>query len=119
MQIEKNKLNQLIIYTKEISARQEYIFDFVFAQILGVKFVLENNIQQFLDAEGFKINYSEENIVSDITIKPHAILFETDIKAQNISVATWNELPIFFQNENTEIPFDIFAASFYLISRYE
>ena len=119
MLIEKNKLKRLIIYTKEISARQEYIFDFVFAQILGLKYVLENNIQQYLDAEGFKINYSEENIVSDITIKPHTILFETDIKAQNISVTKWNELPIFFQNENTEIPFDIFAASFYLISRYE
>jgi hypothetical protein len=37
-----------------------------------------------------------------------------------INVMQWEDVPCFFQtNPGSEVPFDIFAASFYLISRYE
>ena len=32
---------------------------------------------------------------------------------------SWNNQKVFFQDKFTDLPFDLFAASFYLISRYE
>ena len=46
-------------------------------------------------------------------------LFETEIVEKEIYFTQWNELTVFFQTNETEIPFDLFAAVFYLLSRYE
>ncbi len=43
---------------------------------------------------------------------------ETFLAPQEISRAEWQGMPVFFTTEG-DIPFDIFAASFYLLSRYE
>ena len=51
-------------------------------------------------------------------IKPHSLLFERDIKQQAIECFEVNNQKIFFKTEG-DFPFDIFAASFYLLSRYE
>ena len=38
----------------------------------------------------------------------------------DIKILNWDDTPFFFSTgENSNIPFDIFAASFYLVSRYE
>ncbi len=46
------------------------------------------------------------------------MLFETDIKEQPIDVFELNYYKVFFETSG-DFPFDIFAASFYLLSRYE
>jgi hypothetical protein len=45
-------------------------------------------------------------------------LFEDSIKKQNISCFKLNDITAFFKSEG-DYPFDIFAAVFYLLSRYE
>ena len=38
----------------------------------------------------------------------------------DLKISDWNGLPIFFQaGQNSALPFDLFAASFYLMTRYE
>ena len=35
-------------------------------------------------------------------------------------ISQWKGLPVFFQTtSDSDIPFDVFAASFFLVSRYE
>jgi hypothetical protein len=47
-------------------------------------------------------------------------LFEKGIVNQEIHVKSWKGQKIFFeQTENSSMPFDVFAAGFYLLSRYE
>lgn len=68
---------------------------------------------------GLRINYSEEKIASEeYRIIPHSLLFENKIVPQQIDGFTWDGYPVFFKT-NGDLPFDILAASFYLLSRYE
>ena len=47
------------------------------------------------------------------------MLQEKGIGAQEIEIKNWNNLPIFFKTSDEAVPFDIFSATFYLVSRYE
>eukprot|EP01090_Pellita_catalonica_P022647 TRINITY_DN8886_c0_g1_i7.p1 TRINITY_DN8886_c0_g1~~TRINITY_DN8886_c0_g1_i7.p1 ORF type:complete len:294 (-),score=30.19 TRINITY_DN8886_c0_g1_i7:28-909(-) len=52
--------------------------------------------------------------------RSNELLFQQGVKDVEIIIQKWDEAPCFFSTaETSEIPFDIFAASFYLISRYE
>jgi hypothetical protein len=74
----------------------------------------------FLKSNLPKINYSKEKLPDSFWIEPCELLFESNILQKKFCVDTWNDHKIFFQtSEKSDIPFDIFAASFYLISRYE
>ena len=47
-------------------------------------------------------------------------MFEQGINDIEINILKWDDVSCFFAaGENSSIPFDIFAAGFYLISRYE
>ncbi|MFP4622057.1 MAG: polysaccharide deacetylase family protein, partial [Bacteroidales bacterium] len=70
--------------------------------------------------QGPGINYSKKDLGNHLTISPKNLLFENDIRPQEIFVSQWDNVKIFFQtDDHSSIPFDIFAASFYLVSRYE
>lgn len=76
--------------------------------------------ENFKMHEGPKINYSDSRIADvEFYIQNHSLLFEQGIKAQDIVCFTANNNKAFFKSENSDFPFDIFAASFYLLSRYE
>lgn len=111
---------QLVIYTPRTTPRVEYIF-FTLLNAIGVqKFQLTSDVAFFNTSEGYKINYSTA-LVDEHTlwIEPANLLFETGIKEQKIDVFKWHETKVFFKTSNGDLPFDIFAASFYLITRYE
>ncbi|MEO5564225.1 MAG: polysaccharide deacetylase family protein [Chitinophagaceae bacterium] len=80
---------------------------------------LTADIGGFKEYKGPRINYSAEKITDDeFLIAPHALLFEKNISPQSISCFTSNIHKAFFKTIG-DFPFDIFAASFYLLSRYE
>ena len=110
----------ILIYTKQTSSRLDYILSFIFKDIYGVDYKLTTNKEEFLSSDSAKINYSDESIDGSIQIIPIDLLFETNILQKKIEVTDWEGQKIFFQtSEVSDIPFDLFAASFYLISRYE
>lgn len=50
----------------------------------------------------------------------HDLLLEQGINDVEIYIQDWDEIPCFFPtSKNCFLPFDVFAASFYLLSRYE
>ena len=105
----------LLIYSENITARLQYITK----TLLGDAIELTNNKEHFIQYSGVKINYSSESFDSNaFKIVPHGLLFETEIKEQTINCFEWNGLKVFFKT-NGDIPFDIFSAAFYLLSRYE
>ena len=110
----------ILIYTKQTSSRLDYILNFIFKDIYGVDYKLTTNKDEFVSSDIAKINYSEESIDGSIQIIPINLLFETNILQKKIEVTEWDGQKVFFQSSgNSEIPFDLLAASFYLISRYE
>lgn len=110
----------LLIYAKQKSSRLNYISSLIFNELFGVEFEIVNDSKSFADFAGVKINYSEENFNNSVSVKPHKLLFEENVIEQNPKVFEWRKHKAFFKtNENNIVPFDLFAASFYLISRYE
>jgi hypothetical protein len=110
----------ILVYTEIISARLQYITDFIFTDIFKTSFQLTTNKEDFKKINNLKINYSHEKKISDneFWIKPHSLLFEKGIKLQKTDCFIANGQKVFFKTEG-DLSFDIFAASFYLLSRYE
>ena len=109
----------MLIYTTTITPRLQYITDFSGKEIIGTPFKLTTDRDYYSKYEKAKINYSAERITADkFWIKPHTLLFENNISEQSIQCFNINEHKAFFKTDG-DFPFDIFAASFYLLSRYE
>lgn len=105
----------MVLYATHISERLRYIVQTLF----GDACMITDSVTAYQETLGFHINYSTAIFPSDsCRIHPHGLLHEQDISKQNIQITPWMDLPVFFQTAG-QIPFDIFAAAFYLISRYE
>ena len=110
----------LLVYTNKISDRLNYIFHFILKEQLGVEFMFSTNIEECKLSDKDLINYSNESINNArFQIKPHTLLFEEGIKPQQIDCFETDGYKAFFKTSASDFQFDIFAASFYLLSRYE
>ena len=85
-------------------------------------FLLCTDKDYFTNFVGYKLNYSEEKFENVFTIFPHNILFENDICSQKVEFSVYQDTPVCFLNlplKESALPFDIFAACFFFLSRYE
>jgi len=106
------------IFTTSNVPRLRYIVDIILGEILGLTWEVVTDRRKL--GKNPVINYSSENISGAFTINPNPLLFEKGISERDISISDWKDLPIFFQTSpDSDLPFDIFAASFFLITRYE
>jgi len=112
-------MTEIVIYSPIKTNRLEYILSFIFTNVANINWKLVTNINNIDSTNNIIINYSTNEIKDSLQIIPYNILFETDINKKPISVNSWDDIPILFANNNNLIPFDIFSAVFYLISRYE
>ena len=109
----------MIVYSSSITHRLRYICDFIGNQLIGKPFQLTDRKVEFLDFRGLRINYSAEKITEDeFSLQPHSLLFDQGIKPQVVDCFEVNGQKAFFKTSG-DFPFDIFAATFYLLSRYE
>ena len=110
----------VLIYSHTTSPRFQYSCNFIFKELLGIYFLITIDSEEFKNYKGAKINYSNSKILdSDFNIQNHSLLFESNIKKQSVSCFLVNDYKAFFNTPDSDWPFDIFAAVFYLISRYE
>lgn len=109
----------MILYTVKTSSRLQYIVHFIEC-IIGQAIIATTDATQFLQSIDIKINYSDDSICADeYLIKPHGLLFENTVRNIPVEVSACRNNPCFFFNENDNHGFDVLAAIFYLISRYE
>jgi len=110
----------LLIYTHKITPRFSYVMRQVFTRILGIEVSYTTKVEDFIKHSGAKITYTKQPLQNEFFIRSNDLLFEQGINDIQINVADWEGTPCFFTaSENSSIPFDIFSASFYLLSRYE
>ncbi len=109
----------MIIYSHIITSRLQYISDFISKEISQESFQLTSDIEIFKEYAGPKINYSNQRISEqEFFLQPHSLIFEKNIQSQKTDCFEVNDYKAFFKT-NGDFPFDIFAASFYLLTRYE
>ena len=109
----------ILVYTPKITRRIEYIFKHIFINIIGLNVNFTTKVNEFVSFDGPKLSYSPKQLSNEFYIKSNSILLEQGFSDIEIDIRNWDDSKCFFYNENGTIPFDIFAASFYLISRYE
>jgi hypothetical protein len=110
----------LLVYTHKITPRVNYIFKQFFLRILETPISFTTKVDEFVAHNGPKLTYSKTPLGLEFYIRSHDLLFEQGINDIDISILKWDDTPCFFPaGEASSIPFDIFAASFYLITRYE
>jgi hypothetical protein len=111
-------LRPVKIYSTENVPRLRYIARIILGDILGLSWEVVTDKRKL--GKNNIINYSTENITGSFKINPDPLLFEKGISPRQIIVNEWNGLAIFFQTTaDSDLSFDIFAASFFLVSRYE
>jgi len=112
----------MLIFVKKKTPRVIYITDFVIRQLLGHELIVTDDLHFFQKSEDTKINYSlEQKNEDDFFLPPHPLLFQTNIHPQATNITIFFDLACFFNvtHSKANFPFDIFAAAFWLITRYE
>jgi hypothetical protein len=109
----------LLIYSHTVTSRLQYIADFIGKELFDEPMLITTDKQRFINTSAPRLNYSDNDFSEDeFFIKATPLLFENDIKQQPTECFELNYQKAFFQTRGDH-PFDILAASFYLISRYE
>lgn len=108
-----------IIFSHSITPRLRYIVDFL-SQYYGLSFGLIPDEERYLQAEHpCKINYSFHRLADgELFIHPHSLLFESAVRPVKVECFEHNGYKAFFRAEG-DTTFDIFAAIFFFITRYE
>ncbi len=111
----------LLIYTPHITPRIQYIMQYVFEEQFGLTYEIINDEEEFIRKNSEqKIIYARKNIEDGIYFFCCDLLFETNIHELDInSGQISNNIVLFKHFEKDALGFDVFAAVFYLISRYE
>ena len=88
--------------------------------MLEVPIDFTSNIEVFVAHSGPKISYTFKPLGKEFFIEAQTLLFEQGIEEIPITVEKWEGIPCFFKSTDaSNLPYDIFAAAFYLITRYE
>lgn len=110
----------LLIFTHKITPRLTFTFNQIFKRILKIPVTYTTKLDEYVAFNGAKISYTKAPLGNEFFIRSHDLLFEQGFSDMDINVDLWDDVPCFFKSGNkSALPFDIFAASFYLMSRYE
>jgi hypothetical protein len=89
-------------------------------RILGIEVGFTSVIEELIAYNGAKLSYGKQPMGNELFVQSHGLLTQQGIESIDITVKPWDETIGFFSvSEKSALPFDIFAAGFYLLSRYE
>lgn len=110
----------LLIYTQKTTPRIIYAFRHICTNLLDIPVKFTSKIEEFIAHENEKLSYGKQALGNELFIQNVDLLLEQGISEVDINVQPWEDSFCFFEvTGNSALPFDIFAASFYLLSRYE
>ena len=96
------------------------MFKHICTHILGISIKFTSKIEEFIAHDGAKLSYGKQSLGNEFFIQKVDLLMEQGFSELEIKVQPWDDTICFFAlPEASDLPFDIFAASFYLLSRYE
>ena len=115
-----NDSPKLLIYVSAVTPRINYTFRHICTHILGLKIKFTSKIEEFIAHEGMKLSYGKQKLGNELFIQSSGLLSEQGFTDVEVRVSKWENTVCFFRSsKESDLPFDIFAASFYMLSRYE
>lgn len=110
----------LLVYTHKITPRLTFVFKHICKRILGLDIKFTSKVEDFIAHDSLKMSYTKQALSGELFVKSSDLLFEQGLSDLDIHVQAWDNTKGFFPtSERSDLPFDIFAASFFLLSRYE
>ncbi len=113
--------NMLLVHTQKVTPRVSYTFKQICKRILGLDVDLTSKIETFIAHDGPKFSYGKQPLGKELYFQSVDLLFEHGLNDVDVQVSKWEDTMCFFdvKHEISALPYDIFAASFYLLTRYE
>jgi len=110
----------LLVYSHKITPRLKYTFKHICKRILGLEIKFTSKVEDFIAHDSLKMSYTRQPLSYELFVRSNELLFEQGLSDLDINVQNWENTKGFFAaGERSDLPYDIFAASFYLLSRYE
>ncbi|MCF6169800.1 MAG: polysaccharide deacetylase family protein [Bacteroidales bacterium] len=114
-------MEELLIYVPKKTSRVRYVFRLVFRDLLNFPYRLITNTDEFESADQPKMIYGERAHSDDLFFRSCGLLFSRGVESIDLEPFDFDGEQAFFPvyDKTSVIPFDVFAAVFYLVSRYE
>jgi hypothetical protein len=110
----------LLIYTQKVTPRITYAFKHICTRVLGIDIKFTSKIEEFIAYDSMKFSYGKKRLGNEMFFQNVDLLLEQGFSDVEVKVQKWDNTKCLFPvSENSDLPFDIFAATFYLLSRYE
>ncbi len=111
----------MIVLVQKETNRLRYTLQLLLNRLLGIQFELCTNLTDFLNYTGPKFSYGVPVDDKTLYFAAENLLFERNIKNRPVGHILNDGIQALFpvNDKNSAFNFDIFAASFYLVSRYE
>jgi hypothetical protein len=110
----------LIIFVDKKTRRQEYVFSHIF-DFFGIDFMLTEDPRFFTSTDQPKFSYSKIIFENTLYVIPAGLLAEEEIRNFCPQTGSFEGVKTLFPvgDRNAALPYDVFSAVFYMISRYE
>lgn len=110
----------LLVYSHKVTPRLKYTFKQICTRILGIPISFTSKVEDFIAHDSLKMSYTIQPLGNEFHVRSHKILFEQGLSDVDIHVNDWGNTKCFLATgEKSNLPYDIFSATFYLLSRYE
>jgi len=111
---------EILVYTPKLTSRIRYSIRLLLTELLRVEVSFEEDEANFKASPiPFKITYGKQSIGGFPHFGGHPFLLEKGINEQSIKVSDEEGVITFFPVKDALLSFDPFAASFFLVTRYE
>jgi len=116
-----SSLLMLLILVPKVTNRLRYTMQLMLNQLLGLEVEYTCDISEFKHYDGPKFSYSVAVENKFLFFAANSLLFESKITARDLKHFSYEGGIVLFSlmDKDSVLPFDPFAASFYLVSRYE
>ena len=112
---------KMLVLVPKVTGRVMYAMELLLGQLLGLEFDCTVDAEQFNAYEGPKMQYGSQRQGEAPFVKAVDLLFERHIHEQSFRTVDFEGTvaPYAVYGQGNLMPFDVFAASFFLVSRYE
>lgn len=116
----------LVFVSSQVSGRLSYTLDLLLGRLAGYSWRICHDPHTYAQSASTKLNYSAQSICqTEIWIRPHGLLQQSGAISPQQPAPFWDpdsQLPAIFPDQQVaraSFSFDLLAASFYFVSRYE
>lgn len=111
----------MLIFVPKLTNRIGYTLNVVFNYLLQIDYTITTNVDFYRACTTCKLCYGDSKLDDSPFLRANDLLFSSAIEDPNPRPFQHEGLTVLFPtyDNNSVLPFDLFAATFYLVSRYE